>query len=202
MSNSEAAESSAGDSSKVNLSVEERMERKGIPKAPVLENVEEYLAKKKMNADEATESVKEDFRKYKMVEESFITQRDKMAESITDYKKSLAALKMLEEQKQADRESVEITYKLDENIYSKAVVDDFNKVCVWLGANVMVEYGLEEAQEMLSKNLENIEKVNTDLEEELDFIRDQITTTEVNVAHLYNHNVQQKKLTTAGNKTE
>lgn len=36
MSNSEAAESSAGDSSKVNLSVEERMERKGIPKAPVL----------------------------------------------------------------------------------------------------------------------------------------------------------------------
>ncbi|KAI1711158.1 prefoldin subunit domain-containing protein [Ditylenchus destructor] len=202
MSNSEAAESSAGDSSKVNLSVEERMERKGIPKAPVLENVEEYLAEKKMNVDEATENVKEDFRKYKMVEESFIAQRDKMAESITDYKKSLAALKMLEEQKKADRNSVEITYKLDENIYSKAVVDDFSKVCVWLGANVMVEYGLEEAQEMLSKNLENIEKVNTDLEEELDFIRDQITTTEVNVAHLYNHNVQQKKLITAANKTD
>lgn len=67
-----------------------------------------------MNVDEATENVKEDFRKYKMVEESFIAQRDKwvikmldfnnsfslrMAESITDYKKSLAALKMLEEQK-------------------------------------------------------------------------------------------------------
>uniref|UniRef100_A0A915EKS0 Prefoldin subunit 3 n=1 Tax=Ditylenchus dipsaci TaxID=166011 RepID=A0A915EKS0_9BILA len=176
------------------MSVEKRMEVKGIPKAKVLENIDTYLTTQKLSIDEATEKIKEDFRKYKIVEDSFVTQKEKMADSIADYKKSLAALEMLQEQKKVEKESVEVTYKLDENIYSKALVEDFSKVCVWLGANVMVEYELTEAQQMLTANLENIEKVNKDVEEELDFIRDQITTTEVNVAHLYNYNVQTKKV--------
>lgn len=51
-----------------------------------------------------------------------------------------------------------MTYKLDENVYSRAIVDNFEKVCIWLGANVMVEYDREEADEMLRTNLKNIER--------------------------------------------
>ena len=58
----------------------------------------------------------------------------------------------------ADKESLEITYKLDENVYSKATIESFEKVCVWLGANVMVEYELEEAQLMLTTNMTSVEK--------------------------------------------
>lgn len=61
--------------------------------------------------------------------------------------------------KQAKKcKSIEITYKLDENIYSKAIVENFDKVCIWLGANIMVEYEREEAIKMLETNLDSIVK--------------------------------------------
>ena len=175
------------------LTVEQRMERKKIPKAIILENIDDYLETKKLNLDEASETIKEDFRKYKIMEESFSVQKAKMQESIADYKKSLAALEMLDEEKKKNKKSIELTYKLDENIYAKSVVEDFDKVCVWLGANVMVEYGREEAKEMLLKNLKNIERVYGEVDEELGFIQDQITTTEVNLAHLHNFSIQQQQ---------
>lgn len=31
-----------------------------------------------------------------------------------------------------------LTYKVDENVFSQAHVEEFDKVCLWLGANVMV----------------------------------------------------------------
>jgi hypothetical protein len=34
----------------------------------------------------------------------------------------------------------------------------FFRVCIWLGANVMVEYELEEAQSLLTTHLANIEQ--------------------------------------------
>lgn len=99
---------------------------------------------------------------------------------------------------------MEVSYKLAENIYSKAVVENIDEVCLWLGASVMVAYDLDEAKQVLEKNIADIEKWyvfrlkvprdltglkflqfrNTDLNEELDFIKDQITTTEVNIAHI------------------
>lgn len=53
---------------------------------------------------------------------------------------------------------MEVTYKLDENLYSRAVIEQFDNVCVWLGANVMVEYGVEEGRRMLETNLGKMEK--------------------------------------------
>lgn len=47
-------------------------------------------------------------------------------------------------------------------------------VCLWLGANVMMEFTFDEAEDLLSKNLktatENLEVV----ENQLSFLRDQV----------------------------
>lgn len=39
-----------------------------------------------------------------------------------------------------------------DNIYTKASVDNTGTVCIWLGANVMVEYTYDEAIALLQQN--------------------------------------------------
>ena len=56
----------------------------------------------------------------------------------------------------------------------------------------MVEYSFDEAIVILEKNLGNalsrLESTDTDIE----YLKDQITTTEVNIARIYNQNVSNK----------
>lgn len=60
-------------------------------------------------------------------------------------------------------------------------------------ANVMVEYTFEEAIALLTKNLENCRANLRTMESDLDFIKDQITTTEVNIARIFNYDVKQRR---------
>lgn len=48
-------------------------------------------------------------------------------------------------------------------------------------ANVMLEYDIDEAQALLEKNLSTASRNLETLEEDLDFLRDQFTTTEVSI---------------------
>ena len=66
-------------------------------------------------------------------------------------------------------------------------------VILCLGANVMVEYSLDEATKLLSKNLElgtkNLDQINDDI----DFVNDQVVTTEVNMARIHNWQIERKQ---------
>ena len=44
-------------------------------------------------------------------------------------------------------------FELADAVMAKAVVEPQDLVCLWLGANVMLEYSYEQAIEMLSTNL-------------------------------------------------
>ena len=50
----------------------------------------------------------------------------------------------------------------------------------------MVEYNFEEALVLLEKNLSNAQSRLQSTEEDINFLKDQITTTEVNIARIYN----------------
>merc|ERR1711977_738577 len=91
--------------------------------------------------------------------------------------------------KSQEGETAEYTYQLSENIWSRAQVAPTNCVCLWLGANVMLEYTLDEAVELLRSNEANAKTTITNLDEDMAFLRDQLTTTEVNIARTHNHNV-------------
>jgi len=177
------------------FSVDERMKRKGIPNAKVLENLDDYFRENNLTSSEAGDKARDDLRRYKLIEASFSQQRARIQENLLDYKKSLAALEILQEQKAKGSSSspMNVTYKLDENIYSRAVIDNVDKVCIWLGANIMVEYELDEGEKLLKSNLTGMENLDKEIGEELDFLRDQITTTEVNVAFLHNYNMKKSK---------
>ena len=83
------------------------------------------------------------------------------------------------------------------------------KVMLWLGANVMLEYDATEAQTLLTNNKENAVKSLEDVREQLGkylrtmcspqnhqflaFLQDQMTTTEVSMARVYNWDVNRRK---------
>ena len=84
---------------------------------------------------------------------------------------------------------------LTEGVFCEAICTERNVVYLWLGANTMVEYTYDEALALLTKNFENAKRNVDTYTVDLEFIKDQITMIEVNLARLHNHKV---KMTKAG----
>ena len=100
---------------------------------------------------------------------------------------------MLKQRALGDEKEVETNFLVSDNIWAKATLpNDTGKVGLWLGANVMVEYSYDEALKLLMKNLTNAETKMKETEEDIDYLKDQITTTEVNMARVYNQGVANK----------
>ena len=62
-----------------------------------------------------------------------------------------------------------------------------------MGANTVVELSFDEALNMLAQNLSNAKNSLKQINEELEYIKDQKTTTEVNVARVYNHSIMENR---------
>jgi len=60
-------------------------------------------------------------------------------------------------------------------------------------ANVMLSYKIPEAIELLATKLKNAEVSLQSLQEDLEFLREQITVMEVNTARLYNWDVVRRR---------
>lgn len=103
------------------------------------------------------------------------------------------ALQALHHLMRSSGDSVSCHFELADSVYANAKIEKENKVLLWLGANVMLEYNYEEADALLSKNLTNAQVNLASLEEDLAFLKDQITISEVNIARIHNYNVQLKK---------
>ena len=84
-------------------------------------------------------------------------------------------------------------FSLADNLYAKAHILPEDKVCLWLGANVMLEYTYDEAEELLSNNLANADTKLIEIQEDLDFLRNNVITSEVNIARTYNYDVRKRK---------
>ncbi|KAI9710505.1 MAG: peptide chain release factor 1 [Bogoriella megaspora] len=62
-----------------------------------------------------------------------------------------------------------------------------------LQANVMLSYPLQEAETLLESKLKTAQSSLSTCEEDLDFLREQITTLEVATARVYNWDVVQRR---------
>ena len=63
----------------------------------------------------------------------------------------------------------------------------------------MLEYPLDEAEKLLKKNLDSAESSVQQIAFDLDFLRDQMTITEVTMAHLYNWDVKKRQTNKTAN---
>jgi len=118
-------------------------------------------------------------------------QKKNLVTKIPGIKTALTALTYLVK-KQDSGEALDAKFEVADAIYASASVKPQNKVMLWLGANVMLEYSYDEADKLLNKNLQNAQTNLAALEEDLAFLKDQITISEVNIARVHNHKVQLK----------
>ncbi|KAH0540880.1 prefoldin subunit 3 [Cotesia glomerata] len=166
----------------------------GIPEAAFVEDVDAYMALPENNGqvDKALKRLDESHSKYKFMEFNLSSKRRRLRSQIPELERALEMIKKLQAEKNSSQ-NLETQFLLSEQVFAKAIVPPTDKVCLWLGANVMLEYTLDDAQELMVKNIETAKTKLVQVEHDLDFIRDQFTTTEVNMARVYNWDVKKRQ---------
>ena len=57
----------------------------------------------------------------------------------------------------------------------------------------MVEYSFEEAMDLLAANLKNAEESLDVLKKDIEYIKDNVTVTEVGIARVFNYDVKRRR---------
>ena len=128
------------------------------------------------------------------MEANLLRQRQNLKVKLPDIKKTLEMVAMLKSRYDTEEKELNTNFLLSDNIWAKAKIpNNSGKVGLWLGANVMVEYSYDEALKLLAKNLKNAEAKIKETEDDIDILKDQITTSEVNLARIYNQGVLNQK---------
>ncbi|KYQ88685.1 prefoldin alpha-like domain containing protein [Tieghemostelium lacteum] len=159
-----------------------------IPGVTFISNVEEYLKDKEIES--VFRQLQDSYSKFKYFESklsnniSILTLRSKQLQESLDIVDHVAS---------KTEENFQVQYELSEGVYSSAQVDHPKSIYLWLGANVMLEYSFEEAKQVLRKNKDSVDKQLKDTIQDLGYVKDQITTTDVNVSRVYNYDVLQKR---------
>ena len=174
---------------------------RGVPKMNFIENVDDWIDK--YTSEKLLSYINQYLNKYKFMEAQIVKSNEGLNVKVPDIEKCLETIEYLEK-KEKDK-PINVDYMVSNNLWAKAEVNIPDSVFLWLGANVMCEYKMDEAKTLLNQNLQNaknqIKKNNNDLE----FIKDQMTVCEVNIARVYNETVRrnqiakQKKAAAGGN---
>lgn len=97
-----------------------------------------------------------------------------LKDKIPDIQKTLETVKFLKTRGE-DADPIETTFELNDTLFAKAEVPPTDEVYLWLGANVMLAYPIPEAVELLLSKLSTAKTSLATCEEDLDFLREQIT---------------------------
>ncbi|KAI8093718.1 Prefoldin subunit-domain-containing protein [Halteromyces radiatus] len=166
---------------------------RGIPRSPFVERVEDYVSEAEP-VEIVLKKFQEAISKYKFMEVNLLQRRKILEEKIPEIEKTLAMVALLTEKQEAT-EPVYTDFELNDTLYAQAKIEPSGTVYLWLGANVMLEYTFEEATDLLTSKLTTAKNSLKNTIEDLSFLRDQITTMEVNTARVYNWDVKQRRIT-------
>ncbi|CEJ91907.1 Putative Prefoldin subunit [[Torrubiella] hemipterigena] len=164
---------------------------RGIPTAPFVDRVEDYITTRE-DVEPTLRNFQELISKYQFMEMNLQRRVAGLKDKIPDIKKTLDSVQFLKLRKD-EPEPIESTFELNDTLYARANIPPTDEVYIWLGANVMLAYPIEEAEELLESKLSTAKKSMANCEEDMDFIREQITTMEVATARVYNWEVMQKR---------
>ncbi|KAL8673557.1 MAG: hypothetical protein Q9168_002046 [Polycauliona sp. 1 TL-2023] len=170
---------------------------RGIPFAPFVDKVEDYVSSR-AEVDGTMKSFQEMISKYQFMEVNTQRRAAGLKEKVPDIQKTLDMVQFLRSRK-PDSHPLETTFELNDTLYAKAIIPPTDEVYLWLGANVMLAYPVAEAETLLESKLATAQQSLENCEEDLDFLREQITTLEVATARLYNWEVTMKRKEKADN---
>lgn len=162
---------------------------RNIPEVAFIDNVSEWVDN--YTSELIVDYLTQYWNKYKYMKSQINQHIEKIKDKIPGVEKTLEAINYLEKKQKGS--TVNVDYMISNNLWGKAELTVTDSVYVWLGADVMCEYSLNEAKDMLNKNLSNANSIIKNDMEDLRFITDQITICEVNLARVYNEDVKRKQ---------
>lgn len=140
--------------------------------------------------DKVLKNLDEQHSKYKFMEMNMVARKRRLKGQIPDLQKSIEMVEILKTQ---EDEELQANILLSEQVFVKSIIPKTKNVCLWLGANIMLEYPLDEAEELLKQNLESACINLKCLEHDQEFLRNQQTTVEVAMARIYNWEITKRK---------
>ncbi|EME77702.1 uncharacterized protein MYCFIDRAFT_191128 [Pseudocercospora fijiensis CIRAD86] len=164
---------------------------RGIPYAPFVHRVEDYVSTR-ADVEPTLKSFQEMISKYQFMEANNQRRIAGLKDKLPDIQKTLETVRFLQTRKE-DSDPLEATFELNDTLYAKANIHETDQVYLWLGANVMLAYPLSEAEELLASKLQAAQNSLANCEEDVDFLREQITTMEVATARVYNWDVGMRR---------
>ncbi|KAL9029549.1 MAG: hypothetical protein Q9196_002229, partial [Gyalolechia fulgens] len=165
---------------------------RGIPYAPFVDKVEDYVSSR-AEVDGTMKSFQEMISsKYQFMEVNTQRRAAGLKEKIPDIQKTLDMVQFLQSRKPSS-DPIETIFELNETLFARAEIPPTDEVYLWLGANVMLAYPTPEAEKLLQSKLSTAQRSLENCEEDLDFLREQITTLEVATARVYNWEVTMKR---------
>ncbi|KAH9879787.1 peptide chain release factor 1 [Plenodomus biglobosus] len=167
---------------------------RGIPYAPFVDRVEDYVSDRSQ-VDTTVNSFKEMISKYQFMQQNTQRRAAGLKDKIPDIRKTLETVVFLSNRSSSSSPAtLETTFELNDTLYAKAAIPaTTDTVYLWLGANVMLAYPLPEAEALLQGKLATAKESLATCEEDLQFLREQITTLEVAFARVYNWDVAMRR---------
>jgi hypothetical protein len=97
----------------------------------------------------------------------------------------------------AKKSPVNARFMAADGVWADAVLDaasqDEQAVCLWLGANVLMQYTYSEAASVLETSLGASTQILASKNDELAFVKDQLTLCEVTISRFYNYGVARRR---------
>ncbi|CEQ41792.1 SPOSA6832_03542, partial [Sporobolomyces salmonicolor] len=177
------------------------------------ESVQDYLGGPDGDAELALKNLQETLAKYRFMEQSSLQRRAGLEEKVPELQRTIEMVEMLIRKKalrefdttthaltlelfgreQEQAEPFETTFELSDTLYAKGEVEQVDEVYIWLGASTMLSYPLPSALSLLQSKLAAAQRSLEHVKEDLLWLRDQVTVTEVNVARVYNWDVARRR---------
>ena len=175
---------------------------RGIPSFPFMASVSDYVTSPS-DVEPTLQRFTEMINKYTFMQSSVEKRSQGLREKLPEIKNTLDVVRFLRKRREgaeADDEDetggeIQTTFPLSDTLYASATIapGKLSSVYLWLGANVMVSYPLAEAEELLASKLAKARESLQQAEEDLEFLRVQITGLEVATARVYNWDVGEKR---------
>ncbi|TDG52236.1 hypothetical protein AWZ03_001517 [Drosophila navojoa] len=161
-----------------------------------MEEIDTFMSQpENENCEKVLQRLDEQHGKYRFMAYNLEARRHKLKSQIPDLERSLEMVNVLRK----EDEERETQFLLSDQVFIKTLVPPTKTVYLWLGASVMLEYPLDEAEALLKQNITSAVGNLKSVEHDQDFLRDQITTTEVNMARVHNWGVKKRQAAAKNN---
>eukprot|EP00744_Colponema_vietnamica_P016024 GILI01022461.1.p1 GENE.GILI01022461.1~~GILI01022461.1.p1 ORF type:complete len:191 (-),score=58.38 GILI01022461.1:129-701(-) len=166
-----------------------------IPRVIFIDNVAEVIKARGITPETMLRQMQEQLSKYRLMDTKLTQSKSMLNAKIPEILKTMDTVKFLKQKLNDEAEAIETSFGLTDSVFCTAKCKAQKTVHLWLGANVMCEYSHEEAIEMLDTNLVAAKANLANTLEDLAWLKDQQTILEVNVARVYNFDVESRRTT-------